>query len=244
MVGVGASGRRHALARCSIVNASGAVLLDLYVRPVEEVTDYRTGVSGITPQLLSSANAACVDLQRCQREVSALLERRLLVGHGLKSDLSVLLLSHPRALQRDTSRWPFLCPDRPRSLKALALQHLGIEIQRDEHDSVVDARTALALYLKYSKQWELSIKQRRRAAVDGKASTEGPQEQAEAAAIHEYGDTVLYTAEDGAADTRAMAAIAPAADPDDVIPIGKRAAKRRKFQQKAAAAAAAQQRLR
>lgn len=49
MVGLGPQ-RVSGLARCSIVNIHGAVLYDKYIRPEGEITDYRTQVSGITPQ--------------------------------------------------------------------------------------------------------------------------------------------------------------------------------------------------
>jgi RNA exonuclease 4 len=48
MVGVGPGGIDSALARVSIVNYHGVVLLDKYVKPGEKVTDLRTKVSGIT----------------------------------------------------------------------------------------------------------------------------------------------------------------------------------------------------
>ncbi len=47
MVGGGEKGRISMLARCSIVNHRGDVLLDTYVAPVAKVTDYRTRWSGI-----------------------------------------------------------------------------------------------------------------------------------------------------------------------------------------------------
>jgi RNA exonuclease 4 len=47
MVGVGPNGAASVLARVSIVNYDGAVLLDKFVKPVEVVTDYRTFVSGV-----------------------------------------------------------------------------------------------------------------------------------------------------------------------------------------------------
>lgn len=49
MVGLGPQ-RVSGLARCSIVNIHGAVLYDKYIRPEGEITDYRTQVSGVTPQ--------------------------------------------------------------------------------------------------------------------------------------------------------------------------------------------------
>lgn len=52
MVGVGPDGEESALARVSLVNYNGAVLMDDFVKPQERVTDFRTAVSGITPKHL------------------------------------------------------------------------------------------------------------------------------------------------------------------------------------------------
>ena len=161
MVGCGVGGSQHALARCSIVNSLGAVLYDRYVQPLEPVTDYRTAVSGILPQHIQPPSA--VTFSECQQEVAALLTRRILIGHALHSDLAVLQLSHPRRLIRDTSRWRGLCPHRPRALRVLAEEQLGVTVQSGEHDSVEDARTALQLYMKHRRGWELNIKQAKRA---------------------------------------------------------------------------------
>jgi RNA exonuclease 4 len=49
MVGVGPGGAESVLARVSVVNFHGAVLLDAFVRPRERVVDYRTQFSGIRP---------------------------------------------------------------------------------------------------------------------------------------------------------------------------------------------------
>lgn len=50
MVGVGPGGEDSMLARVSIVNQFGKCIYDKYVKPTEEVTDYRTNVSGIRPE--------------------------------------------------------------------------------------------------------------------------------------------------------------------------------------------------
>ena len=50
MVGVGERGERSALARVSVVNFFGQVLLDSFVKPQERVTDYRTKWSGVRPK--------------------------------------------------------------------------------------------------------------------------------------------------------------------------------------------------
>ena len=50
MVGVGPDGEHSILARVSIVNHFGKLIYDRFVKPTEEVTDYRTAFSGIRPE--------------------------------------------------------------------------------------------------------------------------------------------------------------------------------------------------
>jgi len=168
MVGVGADGKRSILARATVVNEDGNVIMDDYVVPTERVTDHRTAVSGVRARDLTAANGA-VAFERVQRRMSELLEGRILVGHSLRNDMRVLMLDHPRRDTRDTSLYrPLTRPLRPeercvpgaprgrgcRALRDLARQHLGLEIQQGEHSSVDDARAALALYKKFAKRWE------------------------------------------------------------------------------------------
>ncbi|KAG0714952.1 RNA exonuclease 4 [Chionoecetes opilio] len=47
MVGVGMNGKDSILARVSLVNHHGKVLYDKFVKPTEEVVDYRTAISGV-----------------------------------------------------------------------------------------------------------------------------------------------------------------------------------------------------
>ena len=47
MVGVGPNGSESVLARVSIVNWHGEILMDEFVKPKERVTDYRTKWSGV-----------------------------------------------------------------------------------------------------------------------------------------------------------------------------------------------------
>jgi RNA exonuclease 4 len=49
MVGVGPDGKESSLARVSVVNFHGVVLLDEFVRQRERVVDYRTEYSGVRP---------------------------------------------------------------------------------------------------------------------------------------------------------------------------------------------------
>ena len=170
MVGVGEDGRRSALARVSVVNEDGNVVLDTFVAPTERVTDYRTRVSGVRPVDLRDAPP----FKEVQRKMADILRGRVLVGHALKNDLKCLLLDHPRRHTRDTALYrPLTRPLRAneraqntgiargrgsRSLRELCAQHLGLEIQAGEHSSVDDARAALLLYQKNAVAWERAIR--------------------------------------------------------------------------------------
>ena len=67
MVGVGYRGQRSALARVCLINWNGKKIMDVYVRPCEPVTDYRTFVSGITKEDLDSPKA--MDYEMCRERV-------------------------------------------------------------------------------------------------------------------------------------------------------------------------------
>lgn len=85
MVGMGHLGSESVLARVSLVNYHGHVLLDTFVAPRERVTDYRTWVSGIRESDLRDAPTFDV----VQKQVAALVEGRVLVGHAIDNDTKV-----------------------------------------------------------------------------------------------------------------------------------------------------------
>jgi RNA exonuclease 4 len=155
MVGID-NGKDDMLARVSLVNKHGNCIYDKYVLPSEPVVDYRTHVSGIRPKDLHNGET----FETVQKEVAQILNGRILVGHALRNDLKVLFLSHPRRSVRDTSRYKLFrkfSNGRTPSLRKLAEEVLGVKIQQGEHDSVVDAKTAMQLYLMYRKEWEKSL---------------------------------------------------------------------------------------
>ncbi len=47
---------------------------------------------------------------------------------------------------------------RPRALRVLAAQELGLTIQQGEHTPVDDARAALYLYHKHQQEWERALR--------------------------------------------------------------------------------------
>eukprot|EP00929_Paragymnodinium_shiwhaense_P063819 TRINITY_DN31935_c0_g1_i1.p1 TRINITY_DN31935_c0_g1~~TRINITY_DN31935_c0_g1_i1.p1 ORF type:complete len:373 (-),score=116.37 TRINITY_DN31935_c0_g1_i1:45-1163(-) len=160
MVGVGPSGTKNGLARVSIVDHEGAILLDRYVMPNEKITDYRTKVTGISANTLEGKGV--LSEARAKKMAAELLEGKVVVGHAVHHDFEVLELTHPHVLIRDTALFrPLRLPGREKkvpSLKALADQFLRRTIQEGTHDSVEDARTALRLYGLKSKIWERQLK--------------------------------------------------------------------------------------
>ncbi|NWS45768.1 REXO4 exonuclease, partial [Probosciger aterrimus] len=159
MVGAGPKGEDSIVARVSIVNQFGKCVYDKYVKPTEEVTDYRTAVSGIRPENINTGE----DFKTVQKEVADILKGRILVGHALRNDLKVLFLDHPQKKIRDTQRYkPFrqrvgVKNGRP-SLKLLCEKLLNVQVQTSEHCSVQDAQAAMRLYTLEKKKWEAAIK--------------------------------------------------------------------------------------
>mmetsp|Transcript_41002 Transcript_41002/g.80684 ORF Transcript_41002/g.80684 Transcript_41002/m.80684 type:complete len:327 (+) Transcript_41002:113-1093(+) len=157
MVGTGANGKRSVLARACLVDYDGAVIYDAFVKVDERVTDFRTQFSGVRPKNLKGGGA--VTFADCCTKVAGLLKGKVLVGHALKNDLKVLLLSHPRSHIRDTATYRPLMrfargKFKPKKLRDLSKQHLGMEIQGGEHTPDEDARAAMLLYRQKRKEWE------------------------------------------------------------------------------------------
>jgi RNA exonuclease 4 len=159
MVGVGINGQESALARVCIVNSYGNVIYDKFVRtnPKDPVVDYRTKWSGVRPGDLKGPNAHTFEL--VQKEVAAIIDGKIVVGHSLLNDFRALMLSHPWHLCRDTAKYRPLqrSKGKPHALRYLMKTILGIEIQSGEHEPDEDARAALLLYKHLKKAWEKDI---------------------------------------------------------------------------------------
>lgn len=168
MVGIGTSGAKSALARASAVDWDGNVLLDTFVRVPERVTDFRTFVSGVRPKDIHIKNENAMNHSEVREAMEKLLIGKILVGHALKNDLSVLMISHPRSETRDTAKYkPFMRPSgraggkmRPRKLRDLVAENVGMEIQKKGaggHDSVEDARASMELFKCVRVRWEKEL---------------------------------------------------------------------------------------
>lgn len=163
MVGVGPHGAHSRLARITLANYDGECIYDTLVQVVETVTDYRTFVSGITPQDLEEGGSA-IPFEECRSAVVELIRDKIVIGHGLKNDFRVLGVTHPWYLTRDTAKYePFMKVDPtgekeyvPKKLKVLAKDKLGLVIQEEgvPHCPLEDAVAALELYKKHRVKWE------------------------------------------------------------------------------------------
>ncbi|XP_055078259.1 apoptosis-enhancing nuclease isoform X2 [Periophthalmus magnuspinnatus] len=158
MVGTGPGGRVSEVARCSVIDYHGNVLFDEYIRPIGQITDYRSPWSGIRKHHLTKA----MPFSHARDRVQSLLDSKVLVGHSVQFDLKSLDLVHPGHMIRDTSCTHLLTrlagfprEHRP-SLKALTnrLLHRKIQVGSRGHCSVEDASAALDLYKLVEGEWE------------------------------------------------------------------------------------------
>ncbi|OQD70363.1 hypothetical protein PENDEC_c024G03254 [Penicillium decumbens] len=138
-------GDNFELARISIVNWGGEVVLDELVKPSRAVVDYLTMFSGMTEERLRNVTTTIGDIQKRLKEL--ITPRTVLIGHSLNSDLTALRLTHPFIVDT-TIIYPHpRGPPLKCGLKWLSQKYLGREIQKGTggHSSIEDARAVLDL---------------------------------------------------------------------------------------------------
>lgn len=152
-------------ARIVLIDWKGRTVLDSYLKPKEQVEDYRTFVSGIKQEHLEDAP----EFDLVVEQAKELLADKILVGHGVDNDLKSLGIDHPWLMRRDTAYYqpfmqllehnradPSLPQWGPRKLKELAKEKLSREIQVPgaSHCPIEDAVAALDLYKSHRPRWE------------------------------------------------------------------------------------------
>lgn len=135
------------LARISVVNWSGDVVLDRLVKPDKPVTNYVTQFSGITEELLKPVTTTLRDIQTELLDLVG--PRTILVGHSLDSDLKALKLTHPFIVDTSVIYPHPRGPPLKSSLKYLTQKYLNRQIQQGHgavgHNSIEDAKACLDL---------------------------------------------------------------------------------------------------
>ncbi|KAJ7634226.1 hypothetical protein DFH06DRAFT_1003881 [Mycena polygramma] len=161
-VGVGPGGTTSMLAYAPfhIKRVQGEVILDAFARPNMPVVDYREATTGIKSWQLFSKEA--VPFNVLQQHVANLIKGKILVGHSIWNDLSVLGIPHPAVNTRDVALYqPFRnalrSPHQTIGLQTLCWQLMRRRIQEGLIDPAENARAAMDLYRSHSGEWEANI---------------------------------------------------------------------------------------
>lgn len=147
---------KSALAKCTIIDYEERVLFDHYVRPEQQIRDYRTKWSGIQPHHMKIG----LPHKEAVQKIKTILEGCVVIGHDLGHDFAAIGMTHPSRNIRDTAKFPPLRElaglkrNWSPSLRNLAQCLLGRKIQCGSHCSLEDARAALDIYRKYAAAWE------------------------------------------------------------------------------------------
>ncbi|KZT75107.1 hypothetical protein DAEQUDRAFT_748210 [Daedalea quercina L-15889] len=161
-VGCGPGGGTPMIARVAIVNYQAQTVYDTYVQPTIEVSDYRTGTTGIEPGHLDPSHGA-ETFSEVQDEVKRIIKGKVIVGHSLWLDLSVLGLPHPAVNTRDVALYqPFKNALRGSTNQVIGLQTLMWHLMRrrvqdGKVDALENARAVMDLYRSHGPDWEGAV---------------------------------------------------------------------------------------
>lgn len=159
------------LTRVSLVDSTGACVLDQLVKPHNKIRNYLTQFSGVTPQMLKPVKTTLSEVQATVR--SLLPSDAVLVGHSLGNDLRALKMIHPHVI--DTSLLYRREFGQRFKLKVLAEKLLQKQIQTEDrrgHDPQEDAVAALELAQYFISHGPLEIVQMHLEELWGYSMTE------------------------------------------------------------------------
>ncbi|KAK9248628.1 ubiquitin carboxyl-terminal hydrolase-domain-containing protein [Lipomyces tetrasporus] len=148
---------RLSLARVSVIRGegpkAGVAFIDDYITTKDNIVDYLTEFSGIEIGDLDplKSKKSLVPLKVAYKKLWLLLNLGcVFVGHGLANDFRTINIQVPKDQVIDTVDLYFIkSRQRKLSLRFLAWYLLNENIQRETHDSIEDAKTALFLYYKF-----------------------------------------------------------------------------------------------
>ena len=152
-----ARGFQPKLARISITNYNGHVLLDKIIKQKAKVDDFLTDITGLNRYNIKEG----VSYSSIKQKVEELLKNKIVVGHTLTNDLLALEVELDIKNLRDIAEFKLFKKGKKRiALKELASKYLGLIIQTGVHSSVEDARAAMELYKLYEKEMNMEFKDR------------------------------------------------------------------------------------
>ncbi|KAJ3827406.1 hypothetical protein EV361DRAFT_110577 [Lentinula raphanica] len=142
------------VARVSVVDYRGSVLMDTFVRPTHYVQSFRFSETNI--QLSDITNAPPFD--EIRNRVASLIKSKIIVGHSLWLFLSIMGLSHSALETRDLALFrPFrrkLYSSRIVDLPTLVHVYMGRNIRLGVEDSLENARACIDLFRSCEAQFE------------------------------------------------------------------------------------------
>ncbi|KAM3761471.1 hypothetical protein ACB098_01G270500 [Castanea mollissima] len=164
MVGGGSDGSLDLCARVCLIDEYESIIFHTYVKPKIPVTDYRYQTTGIQAEYFREA----LPLSQAQRKIQDFLyngepmwklrptdgKASILVGHILDHDLDLLQIDYPATMTRDAAKYPPLMQTNKlsNSLKYLAQEYLGYDIQTGNEDPYEDCVASMRLYKRMRSQ--------------------------------------------------------------------------------------------
>ncbi|KAI3407797.1 hypothetical protein GPALN_014135 [Globodera pallida] len=136
------------VARLSVVDITGELILDVIIRPEHRIVDCNTKFSGLNTDQVMAGEC---DLHEAQQRLFELVNTEtVLVGHSLESDLRSMRLVHRRVVDTSVVYPHRMGPPYKRALKTLAAEIMQLIIQDDEsgHDSKEDALACMRIMLR------------------------------------------------------------------------------------------------
>lgn len=150
------------LARVALCDYWGQILFMSYVQPQSEVSNYRTSVTGITPEDLTGPDS--LPFETVRQRVGELIHGKVVIGFCVWLELSVLGLAHPLSHVRDVAlyvpfRFSLGSPEAIVRFPTMMWVLMGRRIGEDTHHPLEDARAATDLFRSVESQWEGYIDQ-------------------------------------------------------------------------------------
>ncbi|KAJ0019885.1 hypothetical protein NQD34_007454 [Periophthalmus magnuspinnatus] len=140
------------LLRVTVVNTSLQIVYDTFVRPNNEVIDYNTRFSGISPEDVEGHSQSLKKVQ--DTLLSFISADTILIGHSLETDLCVLKLLHGTVVDTSVVFPHRLGPPHKLSLHSLTAEYLRKIIQETVcgHDTAEDAVACMELMIWKAKE--------------------------------------------------------------------------------------------